>query len=210
MVGRINRQFLTSHVRGILFGGKLNQSQVAGIDTILDYWEKLYAESDDRWLAYILGTTFHEAARTMQPISEFGTKKYFTEMYDPPPTGKRPSVAKQLGNTEPGDGPLFRGRGYVQITGRRNYTDWTARLSMSGVDLVKSPDLALQSRIALPILFGGMMAGTFTSKKLSDYFNKKREDWVGARAIVNGKNKDVQIAHYGRTFYAGISYTTGT
>ena len=210
MVGKINRPFLTDHVRAILFGGKLNSTQVSGIDAIIDYWEKNYAENDDRWLAYILGTTFHEAARTMQPIAEFGGVKYFTDMYDPLPTGKRPEVAKRLGNNQVGDGPNFRGRGYVQITGRRNYTDWTARLKMPGVDLVNKPELALETRVALPIIFEGMMQGTFTTRKLSDYFNKTKEDWVGARAIVNGKDKDVQIAHYGRTFYAGIGYTTGT
>ena len=210
MVGKINRKFLTDHVRGILFGGKLNATQVSGIDAILDYWEKNYAESDDRWLAYILGTTFHEAARTMQPIPEFGGVKYFTVMYDPPPTGKRPEVAKRLGNDRQGDGPKYRGRGYVQITGRRNYTEWSTRLKSSGVDLVNKPELALEVHVALPILFEGMMDGTFTKRKLSAYFNKTTEDWVGARGIVNGRDKDVQIAHYGRTFYAGIGYTTGT
>lgn len=211
MVAKINRKFLFSHVKGILFGSSFKQSQVDGIDAILDYWEANYAEKDDRWLAYILGTTFHEAARTMQPIAEYGGVTYFTKMYDPPPTGTRPKVAKMLGNNKTGDGPRYRGRGYVQITGRRNYTDWTARLNASGhdVDLIGHPELALETKYALPIIFEGMMKGTFTSKKLSDYFSKTKEDWEGARSIVNPKDKPTQIAHYGRTFYQGISYTTG-
>ena len=56
--------------------------------------------------------------------------------------------AAQLGNTQKGDGAAFHGRGLVQVTGRRNYTDWTQRLGKEGfqhdgqpVDLVHHPEL---------------------------------------------------------------------
>lgn len=210
MTGSINRKFLFDHVKGILFGGKFNPAQVKGIDALLDYWEKNHATKDDRWLAYVLGTAFHETAFTMQPIKEYGGDKYFTKMYDPLPDGTRPSVAKQLGNVNRGDGKRYPGRGFVQITGRRNYKDWTNRLGISGVDLEAKPDLALDIRYATIIIFEGMIAGTFTSKRLPQYFNKTTEKWVEARAIVNGKDKANQIAFYAKTFYAAISYTTGT
>lgn len=46
--------------------------------------------------------------------------------------------AENLGNTEPGDGYLYRGRGGIQLTGRANY----ARLAqMTGLDLIGNPDL---------------------------------------------------------------------
>lgn len=47
---------------------------------------------------------------------------------------------RDLGNTHPHDGPRFRGRGYIQITGRSNYTRVSRAL---GHDFVKHPtDLA--------------------------------------------------------------------
>lgn len=210
MVGKINRKFLFDHVKQILFGGKFTAKQVQGIDNLLDYWEKNHSTKDDRWLAYVLGTAFHEVAFTMQPIKEYGGNAYFTRMYDPPPDGTRPSVAKALGNVNRGDGKLYPGRGFVQITGRRNYRDWTKRLGIAGVDLEATPDLALKMEYATIIIFEGMIAGTFTGKKLSQYFNNTKEDWVGARRVVNGSNKANQIAFYAKTFYAGTSYTTGT
>lgn len=45
---------------------------------------------------------------------------------------------KDLGNTEPGDGPRFKGRGYIQLTGRANYTAFS---KFCGEDCVANPDL---------------------------------------------------------------------
>ena len=40
---------------------------------------------------------------------------------------------------QPGDGPKFKGRGFVQITGRKNYQLYT---NLLGIDFVGHPDLA--------------------------------------------------------------------
>lgn len=50
-----------------------------------------------------------------------------------------------LGNTQPGDGPRYKGRGYIQLTGRANYAAYSRRL---GVDLVANPDLLLRADVA--------------------------------------------------------------
>jgi putative chitinase len=50
-----------------------------------------------------------------------------------------------LGNTEPGDGPRFRGRGLLQVTGRSNYAALAAAL---GVDFVADPSLLEQPTFA--------------------------------------------------------------
>lgn len=56
--------------------------------------------------------------------------------------------AKNLGNTEPGDGHAFRGRGFTQLTGRSNYAQASKAL---GVDLVSNPDLASDPEMAAKI-----------------------------------------------------------
>lgn len=200
----INRHFFFAHVRGALFDGALRRSQVDGLSALLDYWEARAGPKDDRWLAYLLATAHHETDRTIRPIREYGGTAYFTRRYDPPPGGENPRIARDLGNTRPGDGARYRGRGFVQLTGRRNYADWTRRL---GIDLVGNPDLALEPGVATRILVEGSLLGTFTGRKLADYLHDGVADWRGARRVVNGLDKANLIAGYALGYYAAISYT---
>lgn len=165
--------------------GKLNTSQVDGINVLLDATRALTV----RHRAYVLATAWHETARTMQPIYERGPKSYFSK-YD----GRQ-----SLGNTLRGDGYRFRGRGYVQITGRRNYAK--AGL-LCGVDMVANPDLALNQAHAAKIIVHGMTNGWFTGKELSDYTTFKE-----MRRTVNGTDKADMIAGYATTFLAAIATT---
>lgn len=202
---KINRDFFFQHVRQNLFEGTLKQRQVDGLTAILDYWEAKHEAKDDRWVAYLLGTTHHETGRTMAAIKEFGGDAYFTRRYDPPPTGQMASVARQLGNTTRGDGCKYCGRGFVQLTGRRNYGDWANRL---GVDLIGDPTLAMDPKVATQILVEGSILGTFTGRKLSNYFAPGVADWRNARRIINGLDKADLVASYAKAYYAAISYTT--
>lgn len=187
----INRQFFFDTVRGRLFGGKLTQKQVDGLTAILNEWEENHWNEDDRWLAYMLGTAYHEVDRTMQPITEYASGRAYE--------GRR-----DLGNTEKGDGVRFKGRGFVQLTGRRNYALMS---TVTGVDLIAAPEKALDLTVAIKVMFYGMIHGTFTGKKLSDYFNENNSDWINARRIINGKDKANLIADYAKKFYSAISYT---
>ena len=204
-MAKINRPFFFTQVRNTLFDRGLKQTQVDGLTAILDYWESKYATKDDRWLAYQLATAHHETDRTIAPINEYGGAAYFTRRYDPPTSGQNPRLAAQLGNVHRGDGPKYCGRGFVQLTGRRNYTDWGRRL---GINLVDHPELAKGLDCATKVLVDGSILGTFTGKKVGDYLNGQTADWKNARRVINGTDKADLIAGYALKYYAAISYTT--
>jgi putative chitinase len=53
-------------------------------------------------------------------------------------SGRAYEGRKDLGNTQPGDGVRFKGRGYIQLTGRANYKKFS---EFVGEDCVSNPDL---------------------------------------------------------------------
>lgn len=185
----LDRARFFSAVRQSVFGGRLSPEQVSGIGELL-------AAMDGKpitWQAYMLATAAHETAYTMQPITEYGGRRYF-EKYD---TGR---LAAALGNTPQadGDGYLYRGRGYVQLTGRANYARAGAAL---GVDLIGNPDLALNTTVASQIMLRGMSEGWFTGKQLSDYLPG---DYTAARRIINGTDRAAEIANLARHFETAL------
>lgn len=200
----IDRKRFFAGIRQQPFPGKLTSGQVSGTSAILDEWERR-GLTDLRWLAYMLATTKWETDHTMEPIVERGGAAYFKRMYDP--TGERPATARKNGNTTPGDGAKYRGRGYVQLTWKNNYAKLTKLLQAAGidVDLVANPDLACRLDVAAFILFEGMIDGLFTGKKLANYFTVTTADWINARRIINGTDCASEIASIAKQFYADLT-----
>lgn len=190
----INRNAFFDSVRNSLFSGELDQGQVSGMTAIMDKWEES-GNTDLRQLAYMLATVYHECAKTMQPITERGNAAYFSK-YDP-----GTNIGISLGNTQIGDGARFKGRGFVQLTGRSNYAKFGNRLI---IDLVSYPDKALDLTVSTIILIIGMEHGWFTGKKLSDYINDEKTDYINARRIINGLDKAKIIADYTHKFYSAL------
>jgi len=80
---------------------------------------------------------------------ELGSKWNKKDPKDPKePIGTLYEGRKNLGNTQPGDGPKFIGRGVLQLTGRANYADYSKKL---GIDLIANPDLAATPEVSVKI-----------------------------------------------------------
>jgi len=91
-----------------------------------------------------ISTSRRQAAFLAQVMFECNQGRDLVELDD----GTRYDGRRDLGNVQPGDGPRFRGRGAIQLTGRTNYTRAAGVL---GVDLVAHPEWAADLRWAYEI-----------------------------------------------------------
>jgi len=176
--------------------GILNQSQVNEFNFIVSEMDKdksiTYPQA-----SYILATVWHETAKTMLPIAEYGKGKnrvYGTWLIN----SKGDRYCFKDGSKRDAylfsDYPnLYYGRGYVQLTWQCNYSLASKKL---GVDFLKNPELVMQKDHAVKIMLTGMKEGWFTGKKLSDYINQSKKDYEGARRIINGTDKAKLISDY--------------
>ena len=110
----------------------------------LRYLEPLNEAMQKHGITNLLRT----AAFIAQLAHESGEFQFMEELWGPTKAQNRyepPSdLAKRLGNTQPGDGKRFKGRGPIQITGRFNYKKYGDLL---GVDLIKEPERAATPEI---------------------------------------------------------------
>jgi predicted chitinase len=102
-----------------------------------------------RWEVNTLART---AAFVAQLAHESGEFRWMEELWGPTAAQQRyeppADLAARLGNTEPGDGKRYRGRGPIQVTGRSNYQRFGKLL---GIDLVGQPELAATPAVGFQI-----------------------------------------------------------
>lgn len=114
-----------------------------------------------------LATVVTEVGTGLRPINEYGGPSYFTSMYE----GR-----SDLGNTQPGDGARYHGRGYIQLTGRANYRAYGEKL---GLPLEDRPGLALR-----PYVGARVLAEYFKDRGIHE--DAFRGHWRETRVKVNG------------------------
>ncbi len=191
-------------VRRELFSGRLNTAQVSGMTALIAGWRALTDSDDPRRLAYCLATAFHETGGRMQPVRESfapSDRAAMLRLERAYAAGRLPQVRTPYWRQD-ADGRSWFGRGLVQITHKRNYEILSAA---TGIDLVGDPGRAMELDVAVKILVVGMRDGLFSGVKLADVFGRGTADWIGARRIVNGRDRAALVAGNGRSFLAAVT-----
>ncbi|WP_019506017.1 peptidoglycan-binding protein [Pleurocapsa sp. PCC 7319] len=148
---------------------------------ILNALEKL--DLGDRNMVLIALSTIRAESASFAPISEFRSRynttpgKHAFNRYD---------FRADLGNGALGDGAKYKGRGFIQLTGKANYRRYSRRLGL-GTRLVNNPELANDPKIAADLL----------AYFLKDKENVIRQDLAksnlrAARRRVNGGTHGIQ------------------
>lgn len=176
-----------------LFTSALKPDQKAGLEAILA--AAAAAEWPLSFTAYALATAFHETAATMQPVRE---AFWLSESW------RKAHLAKYY--------PHY-GRGYVQLTWKKNYERADRELGLGG-KLVANLDLAMKADVSAPIMIKGMEEGWFCASKdgarhdLARHVAKSgpstRAQYQSARRIINGVDKADKIAGEAIAFQSAL------
>lgn len=152
----------------------------------------------DKAMALMALGTIRAETESFVPISEgkshFNTLNSPFDLYDAgTPKGK------DLGNTEPGDGPFFKGRGYVQLTGRFNYTVVGRQISQP---LATQPELANDPSIA-----GLVLAVFLRNRQTKIRAALEAGNLALARKLVNGGSNGLD--RFSDTYHRGLAVLPG-
>ena len=142
----MNSQYFFDRIRLAVFGGKLTQSQVSGINKILSYRDSNWPKMSDDELAYVLATVTHETGFKMQPITEWGSPQYLkSKKYWP-----------------------WIGRGLIQITWKTNYLKFGIKDPESALTWPVALDVAFRGMI-LGMFTGKKLSDYIKPGKTLDY-----------------------------------------
>jgi predicted chitinase len=183
---------------------KLMTFQVKAVEALLRAWDRHPELDDDRWFASMMGSLAHDSAdfRLMNEFLSFGSaerirsswSKRFPDaaaaaVYVNNPKALANFVygyaGNPFGNVEADDGWTYRQRGIYRLIGREQYAEVGRLISM---DLVDHPDLVLNRDVGAAVAFAWFFKRR--GNALQPYFNATREDWDGARGIVDPLKDD--------------------
>lgn len=195
-----------------VFRRPLSGPQQSGVAELLTRVQLDTAVRDLRWISYMFATVKRETG-TFTPIEEQWTSKpiqlrddrpAFTASSAPDYFNYWYSGVNGNGDKKSNDGYTYRGRGYVQLTGRSNYAALGAAIK---ADLVKLPAEALKSKTAYEIMSYGLRHGSFDGRRrtLSTFFTDVKTDYVNARQLVNKMDVAETVAAFAEAFEAVLA-----
>lgn len=123
-----------------------------------------------------INTPTRAAAFLAQISHESGQLRLLRELWGPTPAQSRYEGRIDLGNTQPGDGRRFMGRGLIQITGRKNYVLCGFGLHL---DLIANPALLEQ-----PDAAAASATWFWHAKNLNRFADA--DDFLGLTRAING------------------------
>jgi len=174
----------------------LSQSRAAFWAPVLSQLCEMYDVNTNQRVACFLAQIGHESGRLIYTRELWGPTasqlRYERDFSAPwpssPAEAKHPAFSKNrlaytLGNSKPGDGKRFMGRGLIQCTGRFNYTQMTARL-LDRFD-GQTPDFSKAPALMEEPVWAALVTGEFwLSRSLNGYADKY--DFAGLTKRING------------------------
>jgi putative chitinase len=168
ILGSSERLVSLENLKAIANNSSVNGTLKHFVDAVNETLHKYEINTPLR-IAHFLSQVFHES----------GGFQYMREIWGPTAAQAGYEGRTDLGNTQPGDGSRFRGRGLIQLTGRANYAQFSKDM---GVDFIEKPELVENPPYA--IMVAGWYWDSRNINKLADQDDSK----AVTRAINGGLN----------------------
>lgn len=183
------------------------QEEQAGISITSNQLKKIMARASEKnihlYLPFLnatmqefhIDTTLRVCHFLAQIAHESGELRYVRELasgeaYD---SGR---LAVMLGNKFPGDGPKYKGRGLIQLTGRGNYQnfqDWLDRTEADAPNIMEHPE-----KLEQPLL-ASIVAGWYWDMRNINHFADLDDVIMVTKKVNGGRNGlDRRIAYLNR------------
>jgi predicted chitinase len=107
----------------------MGESQMRG------YTERGYSMTSNARIRQVFGLRVAGMSDAELNALKASDRRFFNHVY-----GSQFAIGRQLGNLHPDDGYRFRGRGFIQLTGRANYARYAAKIGRP--EIIEDPDLA--------------------------------------------------------------------
>jgi predicted chitinase len=194
-----------------------SRPQAQAFEALLRIWDSHREWSDDRLLALMIATIASETAnfRVRNQILSFSSADrirslwptYFPTVASAEPFVNNPrKLAEEVymgrfGNTDPGDGWRYRGRGMAMLLGREEYARYER---IVGLDLIANPDLVLIPAVGARVAFEAYFPVS-TIAEVSDIFRRSPDNWRDAIGAVHRVFDKDDIEAKSRVLYDCIS-----
>ena len=138
---------------------------------------------------YNINTQSRKAHFLAQVAHESGGFRYLAEIA----SGAAYEGRKDLGNTQPGDGVKFKGRGLIQVTGRYNYTAFGSSIGISTEDVIPYAE-TVDGAIEISAWFWSSRdVGPWTRRVTGDKSYKSPTKGINVAADMGTTSREVQI-----------------
>jgi predicted chitinase len=172
----------TKYVAATL-GNVMKETQGRSVAENLDY-----RKTDNKRIQEIFGSRV-----AGKSASEIDQMKSSPENFGEAMYGAKTDIGRRMGNMEPGDGWKYRGRGFIQLTGKSNYAE--ASRAIYGDDrLVKDPDLVLQPLVAAEVTAWYMKKTQGMAKGMGIDINNMSQEQANVLATSQVAGRDVRKA----------------
>jgi hypothetical protein len=181
-----------------VIGRSINPYQRAALNAVLNVWDTTEGLENEKRLAYIIGTVFHESFDMVYPIRECmcrddeGSIECVRKLH-----AKGRASAYHLRDRETGHS--YYGRGQTQLTLRENFWRIGRNLKLD-VDLERNPDASLRVDISAQNAVLGLYHGWYRGKfSLKRYAFDNDSDWFRARDVLISQRRDAhKVARHGK------------